>query len=178
MNRIDLQLVKLSTDDAARAGLRRLYEDSFPPEERRPWEALASLPEEFSVFGIVCGGTVCGLITIWRFEGEMAYIEHFAVDPAMRGSGIGASVLAAVRQTASPLPIILEVEPEGSTPEAARRLGFYRRNGFIDFPDFNYIQPPYSPGLPSVRLTLMASDSTMDLEAATRRLHRSVYGTM
>lgn len=147
MNSVDTQLVKLSADEAARTGLRCLYEDSFPPEERRPWDALASLPDNFSVYGITCGGTVTGLITLWRFEGEMVYIEHFAVDPAMRGSGIGKSVLAAVRRMASPLPVILEVEPEGSTPEAARRLGFYRRNGFIDFPEFNYIQPPYSPGL-------------------------------
>lgn len=176
MNRFDIQLVKLSADQAAQSGLRQIYEEAFPPQERRPWELIDHLPEEFSIYGIKCDGVLKGLITLWKFEGEIAYIEHFAVDSAMRGAGIGASTLAAVRQIASPLPIVLEVEPEGSSPDAARRIGFYRRNGFVDFADFDYIQPPYSPRLPPVKLTIMASDSTVDPRAVAGRLHRSVYG--
>ena len=50
--------------------------------------------------------------------------------------------------------VLLEVEmPE--TDFARRRIGFYERNGFRVRDEFKYIQPPYSPGQPSLELLLM-----------------------
>ena len=177
MNYTDLQLTKISASDAAEAGLRCLYESAFPPEERRPWQALCELPAEFSIYGITCNGEMAGMLTLWLFDNEMAYIEHFAVFDHMRGSGMGAAALSKIRDLASPLPVVLEVEPDGTTPFAARRIAFYSRNGF-DAYDYEYIQPPYSAGLPSVRLTLMSTDPSLDPGKIASRLHCDVYGVI
>ena len=84
-------------------------------------------------------------------------MEHFAIISAMRGGGLGGE---AIRNfvAADPMPVILEVEPSGSNDMADRRIAFYERCGFTGHRDFEYIQPPYSPGLPEVPLMPTATN--------------------
>ena len=105
--------------------LQALYENSFPPAERRPW-------------------------------GDVVVCQSVSFGP----------------------PVVPEVEiPEGDEDDMTRRrVRFYERCGFMPFPSFRYIQPPYSPGLPSLELMLMASSESVSLEEATRLLHTHVYG--
>ena len=50
--------------------------------------------------------------------------------------------------------VLIEVEhPE--TDEAKRRIKFYEQNGFKVRREFNYVQPPYSPGQEPVAMLLM-----------------------
>lgn len=155
--------------------LERLYLDSFPPEERRPWEQVAAgsgSPE------LLCIATpeapAAGLVSIWRFD-AFTYVEHLCTDPALRGRGTGAAVMAALR--AEGRPLLLEVEhPQGPDSIEQRRINFYRRCGF-HLLDYDYVQPPYAPGLPPVRLLLMSTDAGLEPAAAARTLHRHVYGS-
>lgn len=151
----------------------RLYHASFPPEEQRAWEQIADADSMPLALGVYRGEEFAGIATVWPF-GHFVYIEHLAIDPAMRNGGIGAE---AIRQLKSRygLPLVLEVEPaEHPDPMAARRIDFYRRCGFtlLDHP---YRQPPYAPGLPWVELRLMTTDPTLDPAAITATLHREVY---
>lgn len=159
--------------------LRHLYETSFPPEERRPWEALRDIINDGTgpqLFVIETDGRAAGFITAWSLaDGGMTYVEHFAVDGSMRGSGIGGAAIELLAQKMG--RIILEVEPEGTTPEASRRIDFYSRHGFRLRPEIDYIQPPYAPGLPPVRLSIMtAGDESADMDTVIAELKRRVYG--
>ncbi len=85
-------------------------------------------------------------LALWEL-GDMAYIEHFAVDPDCRNGGLGGKILQKVIEDTD-MRICLEVElPE--TEMAARRIGFYERNGFY-YNDYFYMQPPIQKdGMPS-----------------------------
>lgn len=158
--------------------LRTLYFDSFSPEERRSWKSIMELTDDrsspFNLTVILRDGMTAGFITWWRLGGAR-YVEHFAIIPAMRGGGLGGE---AIRNfvAADPMPVILEVEPSGSNDMADRRIAFYERCGFTGHRDFEYIQPPYSPGLPEVPLMLMTSGKGVDLGTTAGEIRRRVYG--
>lgn len=153
----------------------KLYLESFPPEERRPWADIVGGHSCPALRLIFRDNAFAGIITTWDL-GAWTYVEHFAIMPAMRGGGIGGLVLERLAGM-DEKPLLLEVErPEDGNPMAPRRIEFYRRNGFALL-DYDYIQPPYAPGLPEVPLRLMCTDPATDAEAATRALHTQVYGS-
>lgn len=161
------------------AGFETLYLSAFPPEERRPWHQISNPadargPRMLAVRA--ADGTAAGFITYWEFD-SFIYGEHFAIDPSRRSGGIGSE---AIRAFASHFakPVVIEVEPEDAPdPMAARRIGFYRRNGF-ELLDYDYVQPPYAPGLPPVPLRLMATDAALNAEEAAKIIHRHVYNQL
>ena len=75
--------------------VKQIYENSFPADERRDYDALLQLVDTepaFVVEAICCDDNVVGLITSWNFD-EWRYIEHFAIDVTMRGKGVGETTL-------------------------------------------------------------------------------------
>lgn len=167
-----IQLRPIETADMLSAEV--LYISSFPPEERRPWSQIADAASEPCLYGLYTGEYIfAGIITVWKFN-DFAYVEHFAVDPTKRGGGIGAQAIGELKHMLQ-LPVVLEVEPlDHPDPMASRRITFYERCGFtlLDYP---YIQPPYAPGLPSVPLCLMTTDTGLDPSEISRTLHSKVY---
>lgn len=167
-------MITLSFPSSAElTAIEKIYTEAFPPEERRSWSSLAGdgNPELRS---IVRDGELAGMISYWNF-GTFVYVEHFAIDPSLRGGGTGSEVLAELRRSLG-RPVVLEVErPADSNPMAARRIEFYRRNGFHVL-SYDYIQPPYAPGLPSVPLLLMSTDPSIAPADVAATLHREVYG--
>ena len=152
-----------------------LYESSFPEEERRPYadvDALRQFVDDhkdmFKIIGVYADGSFAGFISVWHFDGYM-YGEHAAMLPELRGGGIGAKMFEYVLSHESP-DMLLEVEPAGSTPMAARRIAFYERLGFRVRGDVHYVQPPYSPGLPPVELWIM-TQGHVDLSDPDKALH-------
>lgn len=114
-----------------------------------------------------------GLIIFWEFD-DFVYIEHFATSHHVRGMGLGSKTLDYIKSRFTK-PIVLEIEMPESSPIAARRMEFYRRNGFKPIWDFNYIQPPYSPELPSLPLLLMSTGEA-EPKRISDTIHRRVYG--
>lgn len=70
--------------------LEGLYVASFPPEERREWTDVTARAArgDLSLYGIRLGGRIAGMVTVWHLGG-VEYVEHFAVDPTVRGNGLG-----------------------------------------------------------------------------------------
>ena len=72
---------------------------------------------------------------------------------------------------------MMEVElPE--TEMAARRIGFYERNGFY-YNDYFYMQPPIAEGRNAIPLRLMTTGGPLDEEEFFRMqglLYKNVYG--
>lgn len=163
--------------------LHTLYMEAFPAEERRPWNDLIKLADKndgtFNLLAIEdCAGRFIGFISTWNLPSAI-YVEHFAVDNKMRGNGIGAKILSKTISSCNGKPMVLEVEPSTDNEMhdiAGRRIGFYKRNGFVLFTGYNYMQPPYTPELPWVKLMLMSTDSQLDPVIAGEEIHRFVYG--
>ncbi len=169
----EITLVKASRQHFEAAEL--LYLLSFPPEERRPWHTITHPTDAAGPHLLIAldGDRQLGFVSIWHF-GTFIYIEHLAVEPALRGAGTGAAILRTLSGKYC-LPIALEVEPQTyDNPMAARRIVFYKRCGFAML-DFDYIQPPYSPELPEVPLKLMATAGAPDAAEISRTLHSRVY---
>lgn len=156
--------------------IRDLYEESFPIEERRPWELITSPEDEaFSLNALYSeDGGLVGFYTYWRLEHSL-YYEHLAISPELRGSGLGQAVVE-LWSRETKLPLILEVELAETSDMATRRINFYRRNGLHLLP-YDYIQPAYSRELPSVPMHVMCSE-VLDTEHFGRvcaEIYRRVY---
>ena len=122
----------------------RIMQASFSDDEYRPYDEQLALFEEpeYRIYYMPAIGMervgnhsignftmhAAGFLAVWEFE-SFIYIEHFAVDPALRNSGTGSAMLQElVKQYQK--PICLEVElPEDELTR--RRIGFYERNGFV-----------------------------------------------
>lgn len=149
---------------------------SFPRDEMRKEEEQRALfgESEYAVFAVRENGAAIGFIAVWDFP-EMLYIEHFAVNPALRGGGLGTKMLGELI-SACKKPICLEAEPPESDM-AKRRIGFYERNGFF-LNDYPYIQPPLSAGQSSVPLRIMTYGKNIprdEYEKIKHLLYTKVY---
>lgn len=165
-------------DEQTLATVKDIYLASFPPEEQRPWNDLerrARDGRELRLMVFVWHADVAGFITAWDL-GPFLYIEHFATSPALRGGGLGSKALASITGGAGK-PVVVEVEREDAGENASRRIGFYKRCGFFPLDNFDYVQPPYTDGQPSVPLLLMSTDPSLDPASIARILHVQIYGT-
>lgn len=131
-----------------------LYEASFPPNERRTREdhLRALQDEDFFPLGAVEDGKLLADVFLWETE-DFCYLEHFAVQPSLRGHGTGSTLLRQLLQREKPL--ILEIElPEDEI--TCRRKHFYERNGLRAQP-YRHVQLPFQGGGPIVPLVIMAN---------------------
>ncbi|MBD5259989.1 MAG: GNAT family N-acetyltransferase [Bacteroides sp.] len=159
--------------------VKRIYMASFPEEERRVWDdltaKLADREHPLKMMIIKHRGRTAGFITRWQLDG-VRYVEHFAVDASLRGLSIGSRAIREFCKREGATPVVLEVEPAEMSDEARRRIRFYERCGFKAHHSFPYIQPPYSAGLPEVKLTLMTcGEPPKELAAIAAEILRMVY---
>lgn len=128
---------------------------SFPENERRTYteqKALLSDPHYRLLTLTDDNNQITAFLAAWEFP-SIRFVEHLAVDPGIRGSGLGRTIMTTYIEE-STKPIILEVEPP-ATDLQQRRINFYQRLGF-HFNDFEYVQPPYQKGQPDLPLKIMS----------------------
>ena len=153
-----------------------LMERSFPEDEYRPRMAQRALlaRSEDRLYGYRIGERLVALAAVWEL-GDITFLEHLAVDPNCRGGGLGTSALKELLERYDGR-LCLEVElPE--TDLAARRIGFYRRNGFF-LNQHPYIQPALGPGRKPVPLRIMTSGGPINaahFEKLQKLLYETVY---
>lgn len=117
-----------------------LMQKSFAPIEVRPYEMqLALLDNPYYKILVSLDGNknIQGFIAEWSFE-EFTFLEHFAVQPELRNSGIGLGMMRSYLQNSAKL-VIIEVE-EDESELSRRRINFYRRLGY-HLNGFGYFQP-------------------------------------
>ena len=157
----------------------RLLAQSFPAGERRDAAGqralLADRAYRIDILRAPSGG-VQALMASWDFD-SFVFFEHFAVDLACRGGGLGGQMLDALLSRFAK-PACLEAElPE--TELAARRIGFYERHGFTVNAAYPYRQPALTPGgspIPMYLLTTDGARTASELRAIEALLHTRVYG--
>lgn len=170
-----IQLIRIT--DPADPLLQRLlplYEEAFPLSERRDEAQLKRLiagKPEMIFNAIECDNELSGLFIYWAFDG-FYYLEHLAVYPEMRNKKIGQKVLDHV---AAHLPglRLLEAEP-ADTEIAARRVNYYRRNGY-EVLDDHYLQPSYRGREYAMPLWLMGNRPTDRLQDFVTTIRDEVY---
>ena len=132
--------------------LFRLYQSGFPLHEQRTREkeeAILAHPA-CRTLALRERGAFAGLLALWEGE-DFTYVEHFAIQPELRGSGLGGRVMEKLMGQGK--PVVLEIDPPVDET-ARRREGFYRRAGFYPNP-WPHIHPPYRPGYTGHQLVVM-----------------------
>jgi len=132
-----------------------LMEKSFPESERRTYAGQKELMAN-QHYRLISekdnNNQIVAFLAAWEFP-SFRFVEHIAVDPDLRGSGVGGKMLTAYMKE-SKKPILLEVEyPD--TELAQRRIGFYERLGFR-LNSFEYVQPPLHKGQDDLPLKIMS----------------------
>lgn len=139
-----------------------LLKGSFPREERRSREKQERLLDnpryQIYVQSNDEDGRISAFAAVWDFD-KFRYLEHFAVDPALRGGGIGSDMLKDLTAHGKGR-VCLEVEPP-NTAMAKRRIVFYERNAFFLNP-YSYMQPSLGEGRPAIPLLIMTSGSVAE----------------
>ena len=163
----------------------RVYElmrEAFPACETRPFEAARTqlARPEYRIRVLRENGEITAFIATWEFPG-LRFIEHFAVDAARRGGGIGSAMLREYLGL-SAKPVYIEVDSAqkaaDETPEEKRRIRFYERLGF-ELSGFGYEQPTLREHAGRVFLRIMGYPSAPDGPAFLRLrdlLFTRVYG--
>lgn len=157
--------------------LLALMQEAFPPTERRTEEGQRRLFDNplYRVHTAEEGGRVLAFMSAWQLPG-VTFFEHFAVDAALRGNGLGGRFLDRLLKEAA-LPAVLEVElPEGEIPR--RRIGFYQRHGMRLNERF-YQQLPLREGDGPTPMFLMSTPDALTDEEFLRiraEIYRHVYG--
>lgn len=163
-------------DSQAYRFAERLLTTAFPPEEYREpaeWRVLTAGRDRFRNNVICDDGMPVGLLSYWDL-GRFHYVEHFAVTPELRNRSYGERALKYLLRDL-PTPVVLEVEaPVDDTTR--RRIGFYRRQGFVLW-ETEYRQPPYRPGGDWLPMHLMAYGNLpeTEFEAVRDTIYKHVY---
>ncbi len=162
-------MIVKAIDENEFSSVYKLMQKSFPPVEFRTYEeelALFHCPN-YTVLGIGEEGAMQAFIAEWVLS-EVHFIEHFAVNPDIRGKGLGTRIMREYlkhRKT----PVVLEVEATGSQI-AKRRIGFYKRLGF-GLSKIEYLQPSLQKTPQEVFLRLMHYPAELSNEILCKAKH-------
>ncbi|CAJ1825815.1 GNAT family N-acetyltransferase [Aeromonas veronii] len=144
----------------------QIYGESFPRYEQRQSQHQ---PQKMRDPRYHCqifyqDGLLLGFIFWWAC-GEQVYIEHLAINPALRGRNYGSRLLAEFCERAGKT-VILEIDP----PEdeiAIRRLRFYQGLGFC-LNDYAHLHPPYHSDYQGHALRVLSYPRLLEEEAYQR----------
>jgi len=172
-----IELIRVTDSCELSHELRTIYEEAFPPDERREWTQFIELLKNPNFFlkAIYNQKKLIGMLTIWNLH-EFRFIEHFAIQDAERGKGFGTQVVNQLLAGTS-IPLILEVE-EPVTETAHKRIQFYERINF-SVCKREYFQPPYTIDKNEVKMLLMSYPekiSEVYFLQIKDRIYRMVYG--
>lgn len=156
----------------------KIYEESFPEDERRNLAQQKNLLNrtDYKFISIKDNDKILGLLGIWEFK-NFSFIEHFAIDKNLRNKGLGSKIIKEYFNSANKL-VILETELPNANDMAPRRIEFWKRTGF-NLNLYDYIQPPYSKGKSPVPLYLMSYPreiSEKEFKNIRKDMHAKVYG--
>ena len=131
-----------------------IMELSFPSSERRTYEKGIEVIKHSNYHVFVSYNknmSIGGFIAEWDYK-DFRYIEHFAVHPSERGSGLGTMMIHEYLNL-NKKPVYIEVEA-ADNHIAKRRIKYYQRIGFV-LSELGYVQPPLKPTHSEVNLKIM-----------------------
>ena len=154
-----------------------IYNASFCDFERRSFleqrQVMGRPNYRFSA--IRHADAVVGVLGYWQFA-DFCFVEHIAVSAAQRSGGFGCRALKLLQQHVRG-PVVVDVEPFGTDQNAARRVAFYQRLGFL-YCGVSVLLPPYD-NKQTAPSNLMAWPAALDRQGREHVLEtigREVYG--
>lgn len=114
-----------------------LYEEAFPPEERKPLDymLIGAHAPAYEVLVISAEDVRVAGLAITVRHGDLVMLDYFAVSPALRGRGIGRAALPMIRERYSNARFFLEIERPvegcGNYTQRVRRQAFYASAGMV-----------------------------------------------
>ncbi len=142
---------------AAMAGLRRIYEEGFPPQQRADFAAVTSQRRRGELaLALVRGGQPSGFAML-RPLGDTGWIflRYFVVDRGQRGQGLGGTLweqlTGRLREAGFTLLVFDVEDPDepacepGQADVRFRRIRFYQRHGAGLLPVTGYRAPHGAP---------------------------------
>ncbi len=181
---VQLEKINFSHNRALDIALK-IYEESFPENERRPLKNIIrqiDYNSDYNFFIVLEDDFPVGMAVVWVIESRFIYIEHLAIAADRRSNGIGSKAMKLLMDK-SPFPIIIEVEKkldgmgDEEVKNCERRLRFYEKHNFV-LSDKPYTQPAYDKNLQSVEMQLMECDGHLldeDFEGVKAALYKHVY---
>ena len=145
-------------DDPGFIRAMALYTKSFPLHEQRLSDSqLAILGEDaYHLDQIIQDGRFLGAIFYWEMA-DFLYVEHFCMEPHLRGRGFGQSALELLAEKGK--TVILEIDPPVDDI-SRRRLGFYQRCGFREN-SYAHTHPAYRPEYRGHELVVLSSPEAL-----------------
>ena len=117
--------------------VKKLYENSFPKEERYPFNFLLKSSKRYNVYfwSIYDEENFIGLIYLIEYK-NILFIGYFAINKIYHNSGYGSKVLKLLREKFKGYDIILYIEEIDKNSEnysqRLKRKQFYKKNGFFE----------------------------------------------
>lgn len=179
-------------DLEADTGFWAIYDHAFIAEEREPRSVIKSLAasRDALVYVFRTGGRTVGLCTVELLESlSCGFIVYLAVDPSLRGSGLGSAMISSVLSGESyrsagigfPKRFILEVEHPAEAEDEQdrmlreRRIGFFAKSSLAPLFD-GYLQPPLYTGAPILPMVLLATKGwAITPQQAAAAIYREKY---
>ena len=162
--------------DTNREFAKSLLENAFPAEERPTFETMEQRDDKYRLCVVQKDGKNVGIVGYWSFD-DVVYIEHLAIDKALRNMGLGTEMLKTFFSGLDDSKqVVVEVELP-KTKDARRRIAFYERLGFC-CSEYSYQQPPYHSNygfLPMLLMSLLPL-SEQDFRRIKDVLYKKVYG--
>ena len=128
---------QITGEDSGDVALRQLYEEAFPEDEQIPWGSLVELISKMNLdfTAYYLDNQLVGFTIVYPTR-NYNWFWYFAVQPNLRGKGIGQRILTAFINKYKGQRNILDIEspvhPCDNPEPRKRRHDFYLRNGFRD----------------------------------------------
>ena len=129
-----LKITRIHSDDKDIGNIRKLYDSSFPDNERVPFlNLLIPESEERQMYGVYEKEELIGMYFLY-LKDELIYLSYICVSEEKRNLGYGTQILKRICDSANGKRIVIDIEEcrpedENYTQEVNRR-NFYLRNGF------------------------------------------------
>lgn len=115
--------------------IKRLYNTSFPDNERIPWFVLFRQLDEAKVMKAWYDDTLLIGLTYVFLHKNIAYLGYLAVEENLRDRGYGSLILKLLQEELKDYKIVIDIEvvtPEADNYEERRkRKDFYLRSNFV-----------------------------------------------
>ncbi|MBR0423346.1 MAG: GNAT family N-acetyltransferase [Clostridia bacterium] len=152
---------------------------SFPKTEIGTYEAQKKLlnnPKYHLIIKENENNRVVAFMAVWKLNG-FDFIEHLAVHPDSRGTGIGSKIIKEFLNF-SKKPIILEIEvPNDKDENTIRRKNFYEKLNF-KLNSNTYYQLPLKKGNPMIEMKLMSYPKKLnddEFKKVEKEIQKEVY---
>lgn len=114
--------------------IERLYDASFPYDERIPFERLMNTRNEERIMHVYYEDYELVGMSYLFFNDDLIYLSYICVEEELRDNGYGSKILSVIRKNYPEYRIVLDIEEvaedNDNYKERKRRKDFYLRNDY------------------------------------------------